>query len=117
MSYNLFLDDYRNPNEFLKDTRTWEVVRNYDEFVRMIERRGLPQFISWDHDLSFEDQNKTVGFIQKTGYDCACWLIEYCMRTEQSIPEYQIHSMNRIGRIRIHELLSRHQNKTQTLNE
>ena len=46
MSYNLFLDDERNPNRFLKDLKTWEVVRTYDDFCKTIMERGLPGFIS-----------------------------------------------------------------------
>ena len=115
MPYNLFLDDCRDANIFLQDIRTWETVRNYNDFCRIIERKGVPDFISFDHDLSFEDQNKTEGFVEKTGYDCAKFLIEYCMRTEQLLPEWQCHSMSSVGRVRINELLRNYRDKTQIL--
>jgi hypothetical protein len=104
MSYNLFLDDTRNPNKFLNDTRHWVVVRNYNQFVETIRKQGLPKFISFDHDLADEHYVQSVDygkFKEKTGYDCATWLIEYCMNTEQSLPEYQVHSMNPVGRMNI----------------
>ena len=49
--YNLFLDDIGNYNTFLQDTRTWVTVRNYNEFVKTITERGIPSYISFDHDL------------------------------------------------------------------
>ena len=61
----LYLDDVRNPK-----TEGWEIVRNYDDFVNYINENGLPDEISFDHDLG-ED-------VSKTGYDCAKWLCEYC---------------------------------------
>ena len=94
--YNLFLDDERNPNRFLKDLKTWEVVRGYDDFTRIIRNRGLPGFISFDHDLSSKE---------KTGYDCAKWLIEYCQKTKKPLPNWQVHSLNPIGKVNINELL------------
>jgi hypothetical protein len=31
----------------------WEVFSSYTEFVAWIETNGLPDFISFDHDLGF----------------------------------------------------------------
>ena len=43
MNYNLFLDDFRNPKDVYNYLRQpiyisvdWEIVRNYDEFVKII---------------------------------------------------------------------------------
>ncbi len=130
MPYNLFLDDVRNPNEYLQDTRTWETVRSYNEFVNIIQKKGLPEFISFDHDLAMEhypfmEQNGGLGnphripyetYKEKTGYDCAKWLIEFCMKIEQPLPQWQIHSMNMVGRTNIHKILSTYKHKTETLN-
>ena len=63
MKYNLFLDDERMPYQVgnyiypveikpLYRLETWEIVRNYEEFVKIIEGRGLPSLISFDHDLA-----------------------------------------------------------------
>ncbi len=110
MSYNLFLDDFRNPM-CLRITLTWEIVRNYKGFVKIIEERGLPQLISFDHDLCLEDINKQNDFKEKTGYDCAVWLIEYCMRTNQKLPKWQVHSLNPVGRSNIQSILENFEKK------
>lgn len=117
--YNLFLDDVRNPNKFLDDIRSWEIVRNHAEFTRIIQQRGLPQFISFDHDLAFEhyDSSETEYYVEKTGYDCAKWLIEYCMKTHQQLPEWQVHSMNPVGKVNIENLLKNYETKFQNIDE
>ena len=43
----LYLDDVRIPQ-----TEGWEIVRNYDDFVKWIEENGLPDIVSFDHDLA-----------------------------------------------------------------
>lgn len=114
MGYNLFLDDERNPNHFLNDVRTWEVVRNYNAFVKIITEKGLPDFISFDHDLHDEHYGKPVDYTKfkhKTGYHCAVWLIEYCMRTNQCLPEWQVHSLNPIGKLNINSILYHFKNR------
>ena len=112
--YNLFLDDVRDPNRFLNDVRAWEIVRNHNEFVRIIQQRGLPRFISFDHDLADEHYlNEGKEFTEKTGYDCAKWLIEFCMRTNQPLPEFQVHSMNPVGRLNIISLLTSYKKSEQ----
>ena len=114
MSYNLFLDDIRNPNKFLDDIRVWETVRNYSEFIRIIQQRGLPRFISFDHDLADEhyDNEDNGLFTEKTGLDCAKWLVEFCMRTNQPLSEYQVHSMNPIGKLNIRSILESYKKST-----
>ena len=131
MSYNLFLDDVRNPNSFLKDIRTWVVVKDYVQFVNTIKEKGLPKFISFDHDLSFEHYPLSEGrealsmpteipydkYKYKTGYDCARWIIEYCENNKVSLPDYQVHSMNPIGKqniIATLENFKKHKNAEQT---
>lgn len=119
MSYNLFLDDQRNANTFLKDIHTWVTVKNYNDFIKTIKQRGLPKFISFDHDLDLEhypifEGNINFGkpyeipyakYREKTGYDCAKWLIEYCLDNKVSLPDFQIHSMNPVGKDNINKLL------------
>jgi len=117
--YNLFLDDVRDANKFLQDIRVWETARDYNQFVRLILKKGLPQFISFDHDLAWEHYgNPNVSqYTEKTGYDCAKWLVEFCMKTEQPLPDFQVHSMNPVGKINIQSLLTNYRDKTQLLNE
>jgi hypothetical protein len=93
----LYLDDIRNPK-----SDGWTVVRNYEEFVQYIDQNGLPDEISFDHDL---------GEDVKTGYDCAKWLCEYCWMNGIPIPPYNVHSANPVGRDNIIGLLKSYEKK------
>ena len=42
----LFLDDIRKPPDV-----DWFIVRNYNQFIDWIDKNGLPDIISFDHDL------------------------------------------------------------------
>ena len=115
--YYLFLDDERFPYSVtwvkLPDVE-WTIVRSYDEFINEIQSRGyLPKYISYDHDLASEhyveytaahDPNSPTNgiinynnFKEKTGYDCAKWLAQYCVDNNQPIPQYYVHTLNPIG--------------------
>lgn len=124
----LFLDDVRMPiNAYnlvtekpgLYTSDDWDIVRNYKEFVNYITTNGLPDLISFDHDLSLEHikyffnngghQNppdpSDADFIEKTGYDCAKWLVNYVEDNNLKLPEYIVHSANPIGRKNIQTYL------------
>ena len=112
----LYLDDYRTP------PKGWIVVKNYNEFVDFIEKNGLPQQISFDHDLAEAhypwspetEPSFSKGFIdyavyqEKTGYDCAQWLIDYCHKNKLTLPKWTVHSANYIGAENIENLLLEH---------
>ncbi len=76
----LFLDDIRYPVEVYRYTKQdvflrkdWHIVRNYEQFINRILEKGLPEMISFDHDLADEhywDPNSRER-VEKTGYDCA----------------------------------------------
>jgi len=86
----LYLDDLRpTPSGF-------ERVYDYEEFTEFISQNGLPDFISFDHDLGLE----------KTGYDCAKWLVEFCLDKNLILPEFQVHSQNPVGKENIEALLN-----------
>lgn len=113
MIYKLFLDDLREIRQVyrLADTREWILVKNYTEFVNCVKKNGLPLYLSLDHDLADEHyrpsmynpdkhytQYYTDGtFKEKTGYDCAKWLCDYCLDNNLNFPDYQVHSMNPVG--------------------
>ena len=124
--YCLFLDDERMPDQVTwVDFPRYEVIhiiRSYEGFVKQIEVHGLPMFVCFDHDLaddhyvammqenstdtSFEyddgDLKKTIDYgPEKTGYDCAKWLVDYCERKGEKLPMYVVHSMNPAGKARI----------------
>lgn len=127
MTYNLFLDDIRMPHDVgnyiypvelrpLFRLQPWEIVRNYDEFVAKIIESEIPDLISFDHDLSDEhydpsmyqgetEYNKNYErFKEKTGYDCAKWLIKYIIDNKFKMPEILCHSMNPVGKENILKL-------------
>lgn len=122
MSYKLFLDDVRNvldcvhymhkrigPLNPIYLEEDWVVVRNYNEFVKTIEEKGVPELISFDHDLAHEhyapeehwDNYDTwvvaQNFREKTGHDAAKWLVDYCKQFNVPLPKCVIHSMNPVG--------------------
>lgn len=130
MSYNLFLDDIREPEhayEYTKQSmfieRKWQVVRNYPEFVSWIETNGLPLLISFDHDLALShytpehlwvDYDKSKQWqdeqvhTEKTGYDCAKWLVDYVIVNKLPLPKIFCHSMNPVGKDNIMALFNRY---------
>jgi len=120
--YYIFLDDERQPCQ-VKWTKIpdlpWTVVKNYGNFKALITVKGyLPEFISFDHDLSIEHYKNLVKgesdydkYEEKTGYDCAKWLVQYCLNSEQSLPKYTVHSLNPIGAQNIRWLLESYENK------
>ncbi len=110
MSYKLFLDDVRRPKSTFHYMRlpiynepNWIVVRNYYAFISIIQSKGLPEVISFDHDLAdihYKEQNFNYEDpdYEKTGYHCAKWLIDYCLDNELEVPtRIIIHSMNPAG--------------------
>ena len=38
---------------------------------------------------------------EKTGFDCAKWLVDHCHDNSLSFPEYIVHSLNPVGSERI----------------
>lgn len=110
MSYKLFLDDIRRPKDAFSYTQLeifnsedWIIVRNYYAFIMLIEKKGVPETIAFDHDLAdihYKEQDfdyNKEGY-EKTGYHCAKWLIDYCIDNNKELPkEIIIHSMNPYG--------------------
>ena len=118
--YNLFLDDMRSPRDaffYTGDVRfnllDWIIVRTYDEFVKQVNRIGLPDLVSFDHDIadfhyckSFKNISDYNSVTEKTGYHCAKWLVDYCIDNDLKLPKYIVHSMNPIGSENIISLLN-----------
>lgn len=102
----LYLDDNRTPID-----NGWIVVRDYKEFTEWIMAYGIPDVISFDHDLADEhmedfharggfestQQIKYGKFKEKTGFDCAKWLVQMCDESEFELPKCYVHSANPIG--------------------
>jgi hypothetical protein len=126
----LFLDDIRIPKDAINLIPTdfnklyweddWDIVRNYDEFVQYIEVNGVPEFVSFDHDLAdfhydfkpedYENMSEDemimkFGSMEKTGLDCAKFLVEYCADENIALPDYLVHSANPAGKENIEKFL------------
>jgi hypothetical protein len=121
MKYNLFLDDIRMPQQAsfympshvrdLYRTQEWVIVRNYDEFVACIQERGMPYMVSFDHDLAeahYDPSTWTESFqyLDKTGYDCAKWMVEHMNENHLPLPLVLVHSMNPVGKQNIINFLN-----------
>ena len=119
----LFLDDIRFPsdaftytNELMFLDEDWNIVRTYEQFIKWITNNGLPDMVSFDHDLADYHELKTVLDIEEwfdldenreyTGMDCAKWLVDYCIDNNKKCPEFYCHSMNPVGKDNIEGLLS-----------
>ena len=124
----LWLDDLRNPNlgdwllqyapEYVYDGGDIVWVKNYNDFVDWITKNGLPDMVSFDHDLG-EDiamdlvskgVNKKKARLQKresmSGYDAAKWLVNYSIDNDIDLPMFRVHSANPVGAENIRKLLT-----------
>jgi hypothetical protein len=124
----LFLDDLRVPlncpkihymgyrvsdlNIYYEE---WDIVRSHGQFVKWIEKNGLPDLISFDHDLGDDTNLKGVLPIEEwfdidnnreyTGMDSAKWLVDYCIDNDLKLPDFIVHSANPSGYENINGLL------------
>jgi hypothetical protein len=127
----LWLDDLRNPYLDLdgrvpKEKGIIEWVLNYKQFTQWIDTFGLPDIISFDHDLADEhytpeyfwnnyDESKKFQewrgqtYKEETGMDCALWLVDYCVEHEVQMPVFYVHSANTVGADNIRNLLNAYQ--------
>lgn len=98
MSYQMFLDDERFPVD-----ETMVIVRSVFDAITVMEKRGCPEFISFDHDLGPECQ---------TGMDLAKWLVEFDQyRKGKFIPanfSFRVHSQNPVGKANIEGLMNQY---------
>ena len=103
----LYLDDIRTPI-----AEDWTIIRSYDDFVAHIRLNGLENYevISLDHDLGEQATDEFYNNAlpnyklnydnivnEKTGYDCAKWLVAESMTTHIPLPQIYVHSANPIG--------------------
>lgn len=121
--YNIFLDDVRVPTDVtwvdVPIDQHYSVVRNYKEFVDLITLRGVPKFVCYDHDLADchyghglnNDKIPYDSYKEKTGLDCAKWLVSYCIEKNIKHPPYVVHSLNPIGKQNIESCINSY-NKT-----
>lgn len=92
----LFLDDERKPSDVtwveLPDVE-WHIVRTFWDFRKWIAEHGIPEIVSFDHDL---------GDPTYDGKKCAEFLYGICIMDDIPFPsKYFIHSMNPVGALNI----------------
>lgn len=117
MTWNLFIDDERNPEvvvwappHILEKYRNeeWAIARNFYEVGNLLWERGQPSFVSFDHDL---------GMGEATGYDIAKYMMMLDMDSDifdkfgkvYPLPtdfDYYVHSMNPVGKQNIESYLN-----------
>ena len=114
----LWLDDQRDPYKYLNTKSTsatfarnkkfydgllknyhanfvW--VKNLYQFIDYIEKNGIPQFVSFDHDLNNRGGGEGLSDEQKlnnNGVNCAKWLVNYCKKMGEPLPKFYVHSAN-----------------------
>lgn len=136
MSTLLWLDDVRDPfdkkinwlvfSPIPTDELTEVVwVKSYGKFIEFITDNGVPDAICFDHDLAdchyaiAQDweayYNKEKDFKEYTGYDCAKWLIDYCMKYKCPLPKWNSQSANPIGKDNINGLLNNYLKKCEQI--
>lgn len=85
MTYRLFIDDERFPVD-----DNWEIVRTSADAIAMMQDRGWPCYISFDHDLGGPDTTRSV----------VNWMIDQVLDGfyRGPMPQFFVHSQNPIGR-------------------
>lgn len=115
----LWLDDIRDPfdkdftpyvalyNPFLNEPHKVEWVKNYAKFTEYIVLYGIPDAISFDHDLADEHYQMDTNpedYKEETGMDCVkflCNIIDYNntnYSTNYKLPICIFHTANPAGK-------------------
>jgi hypothetical protein len=102
MAYKLFLDDIRTVDMVYKNftDQDFIIVRNVDDFKKIILEQGLPVYISFDNDLGLNDH----GEIAPDGYAAAKWLVYESGLDLRNLAFY-VHSANPVASKQIQGLL------------
>lgn len=126
LSYAILLDDLRTPEQVYEYTKNpiylnkkWRVVKNYSEFVSLLELINIEgsriASVSLDHDL--QGDHYSVPFetwetytadqlgMEETGLDCAKYLTQFIDDNKMAHPGITCHSMNPVGKERINQHL------------
>ena len=98
--WRLFLDDERSP--------TWDlgevlIARDCDEAIALVKELGVPEWISFDHDLGKFD----TGVTKPVATTFLWWLIEQDLDGNLDLSEIKriiVHSRNESGARNIAEL-------------
>lgn len=84
----------RNLGENYSNKENWIIVRDYFEFVKLIDKSFDDiELISFDHDLACYKDDKEL-----TGKDAADYVINYCLDNNKIFPSWYVHSDNTSGK-------------------
>ncbi|WP_432220920.1 cyclic-phosphate processing receiver domain-containing protein [Flavobacterium sp. TMP13] len=102
MNYKLFLDDIRTVPMVYKSLKDDDfiIVRNFIDFKKVILKKGLPSYISFDNDLGLDE----YGIIAPDGYAAAKWLV-YNSGLDLRELQFYVHSANPVAKQQIQSLL------------
>ncbi len=109
MTWNLFIDDERMPPD---DGRDWVIAVTMAQAMVEILDRGMPSYISFDHDLGLGVDPNLMPEVGKTGYDIAKAIVEMDMNAtdeKYKLPadfSFYVHSQNPIGTANIEAYLN-----------
>ncbi|PWK00955.1 hypothetical protein BC749_102523 [Flavobacterium araucananum] len=114
MKYKLFLDDIRDVNMVYKKLTNddFVIVRNFDDFKKVISKNGLPELISFDNDLGLDENDN----IAEDGYAAAKWLV-YESGFDLENLKFNVHSANPVASQQIQSLLDNYIRHLKNLNE
>lgn len=128
MPYVLVLEDIRRL-EGIKFVEKYELMEkvlatSYDEFLKIIYQRGLPEMVSLDHDLCSDHYiigarnyfTHLRGYEKcptKNGLDAAKFMVSYCEKHKEKLPVVYVHSQNPAGRQAILQLINQYKKKEQ----
>lgn len=123
------LDDVRDPKDcYLHGEKkklvdfsgipagSWNIVRDYDQFIFKIKKYGIPLAISFDNDLApqhYKDYQKAAlsgyfdwQFVQpKMGLHALTYILELCKKENKKIPKIYIHTANHFARAEMERIL------------
>lgn len=95
---NIYVDDKRTPID-----TDWTIVRSYHDFIFLVNQSfDLIKMVSLDYHL-----NDTVS-PDKTGLDCAKYLIDYCDKNHKPLPRILAHDRDVVGTQEIVQFVNNH---------
>ena len=97
----IFLDDIRKPEQYVNiDQNIVFCAASLVDFIealnKLYSKYNRIDEIWFDHDLG-----ENAG----TGFDCAKYLVDFCIQHNMAIPEYHIQSDNLVGKQNIDSYL------------
>lgn len=106
MGYRILLDSKFGIEEVYKRTKNddyiqgdWIICKNIADFSKVIainqhENDSMPELISFEFNLGFDVLDKNINPRAETGADAIDWLIDFCKKRNEKLPDWLTHSEN-----------------------